>query len=397
MISDNIFDFVEKHLLDDPGILRLRYSDNDNRNQIFFAIDQVECRSRFSKKLPSFLANPKFVFPTVLSGEQATHEEVAQFHATLISPGDKKILDMTSGLGIDSMTIAQNHNVDITSIDIDSCKTETLKHNCQVLKIKNLQPICADSLKFLERCQADSYDLIFVDPARRSDSGSRVFGFTDSRPDIISNWDRITHCASRILIKASPMVDINRAIHEIPNVRSIYIVSRRGECKELLIESQRDYSSEVKINVVEIGNGEIRRFEFDLKTSQLPVYVADTEGFEGKYLCIPDAGIMKSAAWGELTAKIGGLRKLAVNTHLFVADTKPDNFPGRVLIIGGTVSGKELKKFKGKKINVIARNYPLTANQLTKKLGVTEGGDTYIIGCKVYSKEKPIILSCQLV
>ena len=41
---------------------------------------------------------------------------------------------------------------------------------------------------------------------------------------------------------------------------------------------------------------------------------------------------------------------------------------------------------KGEQANVLVRNYPLTPEQLKKKLHLRDGGTAYVIGCRVAGK-----------
>ena len=98
----------------------------------------------------------------------------------------------------------------------------------------------------------------------------------------------------------------------------------------------------------------------------------------GKWLYEPSAAILKAGAY-KLIAQRFGLHKLDVNTHLYASDTLIEHFPGRVWKINGEWT-------KGDKANVLCRNYPLTPEQLKKKYRLKDGGDRYLIGCRVNGK-----------
>jgi len=105
-------------------------------------------------------------------------------------------------------------------------------------------------------------------------------------------------------------------------------------------------------------------------------------GPAGLFLYEPNAAILKAGAY-KLVALHFGLHKLDVNTHLYVSDTLVSDFPGRVWQI------KEHIKQNTSNIthaNVLVRNYPLTPEQLKKKLHLRDGGTAYIIGCRVAGK-----------
>ena len=97
----------------------------------------------------------------------------------------------------------------------------------------------------------------------------------------------------------------------------------------------------------------------------------------GKWLYEPNAAILKAGAY-KLVAQRFGLHKLDVNTHLYSSDSLVENFPGRVW--------KVVEKQDLKQANVLCRNYPLTPEQLKKKLHLKDGGTAYVIGCRVAGK-----------
>ena len=101
------------------------------------------------------------------------------------------------------------------------------------------------------------------------------------------------------------------------------------------------------------------------------------------YLYEPNAAMMKLAPWAELQNRYPDLIKLAPSSHLFISETRHDDFPGRVLLVEGLVSNKDKKRLKGERLNVVVRNYPLTAADLRKKLGLIEGKDRFLYGTKI--------------
>ena len=107
----------------------------------------------------------------------------------------------------------------------------------------------------------------------------------------------------------------------------------------------------------------------------------------GKWFYEPNAAILKSGAY-KLVAQRFGLTKLDVNTHLYVSDTLVENFPGRVWKIANSQEPKAKSQ-----ANVLVRNYPLTAEQLKKKLHLRDGGERFIIGCRVNGK--PVLFEAE--
>lgn len=96
-------DWITAHSGDDTARLRLRHAGDPG---MAHAIMQIECRRKAARKLHDTLRNDGFVFPTALSAEQCTSDNIAAYHASLIAPGET-VLDMTAGLGIDAFHMAR--------------------------------------------------------------------------------------------------------------------------------------------------------------------------------------------------------------------------------------------------------------------------------------------------
>ncbi|MCM1152784.1 MAG: class I SAM-dependent methyltransferase [Muribaculum sp.] len=409
--DDSFFSFVKDNVYSDTQSLRLKYGGHPDRDQIFFAIDQIEGRRKFRSKLSSFFANDRFLLPSMLSGEQASHQAVAAYNASLIRKEDR-VVDLTAGLGMDSLSLAEVAR-NVCSIEIDEFKADILRFNAQLLKKENLTVINDDCIKFLEKSDK-TFDTAFIDPARRGAAGNRVYSLSDSTPDILERWQLLCSKTRRLLIKASPMIDIHDTLQCLSGVRSIHVVCVKGECKELLIDCHLHPSDshleEVEINIVDLPeeyhpvlNGNILSgFSYILhspveepeRPQALP-YCDTNEDMSGKLLLTPNAGMMKAGGWNELAAAFPSIVKFSPNTHLFATETFPADFPGKAYVIEKELNSKELKKLKGKKMNVVCRNFTLSAPQLASKVGVTDGGEQYLVGCRIGKEERPKTFLCR--
>ena len=101
----------------------------------------------------------------------------------------------------------------------------------------------------------------------------------------------------------------------------------------------------------------------------------------GSFLLLPSASIMKAGCFAELERAFG-LRQLAPNSHLFLSDVPMEGFPGRTfrLLAVSSFNKKELRKaLVGiDKANLAVRNFPMTVEELRRKLKLKDGGDHYI-------------------
>lgn len=389
------FDFIASHCGQDIGWLRLKFP---QRN---FEIDQIECRRRFGNKLATLLSHREFMFPTILAGEQSSHEEVARFNSSLVGHPQVAI-DLTSGLGVDTMYLAEVSD-EVVAIDIDEIKTECLRHNAAVTGKTNINAVNSDCISFLQARKDDNaalVDLIFVDPARRGDGGQRLYSMQDTIPNIIENWDLLKANAKIIMVKASPMLDVSAVMSEVPDLKAVYVVCYKGECKEVLTISGT-YIDE-GLFAVDINDKGVSKQKFAMRPlsdeKSLSLSQGNPELNELKqdtYIYEPNAAIMKIGRWGELTEMYPGIKKLSTDCHLFHSATLIQDFPGKILKILSIPDKKALKQLKKQRMNVISRNHPLPANKIEEKYSIKSGGNRYLIGCRL--KEMPIYLICERV
>ena len=337
-------------------------------------LQQVEGRERTAEKLPTFASIPDYWYPVRLSCEQCSSELAARYKASLVS-GDT-MADLTGGHGVDTYFISEQFtHTDYVEQNEELCRIATHNFANKPIAIHN-----TSAEEFLT--SAGQYDLIFLDPARRDSHGGKVFRLEDCTPNVVELLPSLLSHGKRLMIKLSPMLDLTQAIHALSAVTwDIYVVAIKNEVKELLLLSN--------------GSGQITAIDLD-KKDQAFVFTREEEsnsaavlqakpvlqcngltGEAGLFLYEPSAAILKAGAY-KLIAERFGLIKLDVNTHLYSSETLIDNFPGRVWRI--------TEKQDLKQANVLCRNYPLTPDQLKKKLHLRDGGTAFVIGCRVAGK-----------
>lgn len=394
IINEELFEFIEKYRSSDPASVLFSFHGKELPFSLPFAITQLEARKKTHTKIPSFLVNDKFLFPDALAAEQATDERVARFHASLVGTG-KRILDLTAGLGIDSMAMAQNGN-DVTVCEIVPDKAQMLVHNSKVLHLPSFKVYNLACEEFLESNQ-DNYDIVYIDPARRDADNRRTYSLEDCVPDVLKLLPQILEKAPIVMIKVSPVLDITKLINDVPQLEMIFAVCVKGECKELLLQISKD-STFKGYRVVDLDdNGIMTDIKFSAEEFQeidgkiVNENEASEETLEGKYLYEPNAGVMKLPKKSVLSNKFDGLAQVSRNTPLFISDRHYSDFPGRVLRIEKVISKSEFKQLKGERYNVVSRNYPIGADELRKKLKVKEGKDKFIYAFRFGRDEKPIL------
>lgn len=391
-LTDNMIAWIDAHRNDDVSRLRLRYHNSGDRD-IAFAILQIECRRKTHKKLYSTLSNPRFIFPTLLSSEQCTSDDLAKFHASLIDNGEH-VLDMTCGLGIDSFHIARKAAT-VTSIEINPDVADAAILNSRTLSLDNVTVINGNSIDYINNSNKH-YDTIFIDPARRGSHGERLYALSDCEPDVTAIIGKLASKCDRFIIKASPMLDITKSISEIRHVTDIYSIGTRQECKELVIVADFTHPTDISPtrHAVTISESRIISLDYsdDDELNATPSY---TSPIEGHYLYEPFPAVMKSAPFRLLSEKYG-IGKLHPNTHLYTSPEYIPDFPGDIFLIDCIIpfSSKDIKHIAREypHINVAARNFILSADELRKRLKVKDGGEKKLLGTTATSNNRLLLI-----
>jgi precorrin-6B methylase 2 len=362
---------VESHLADDPAQLALRLK--GDRRQVQLVCQQVKYLQRIKNKLPTYHASRCLLPP--LACEQCSSEAAAA--AKTRSGG--RCIDLTCGRGVDSYYFSRTF-AEVIAVEREPVLAQTARHNFELLGVRNITVENAPAEEFLARYTGPPADLIYVDPARRS-GGERVFRLEECSPDVLEMMPLLLEKGKRVLLKLSPLFDIGEALRLFAgHAAELEIVSAGGEVKELLVELTAGPVEPVI--VVRTSDGQ--RFRFtpaDISAGAGPV--ADTVG--ASFLLIPDAAFYKGRLVGALLAgydRDGAMGLSGPNGFVF-ADRVPEGFPGRVYRILDTevYRPKNLKKTlkeQGRShINVLRRNFPQRTEEITRALGVREGGNAW--------------------
>ena len=229
---------------------------------------------------------------------------------------------------------------------------------------------------------AASHTLIYLDPARRSQSGGKVFRIEDCEPNVIELLPTLRAYAERIMIKFSPMLDITAALRALGTDWDTHVVAVNNEVKEVLF-----FTGIGAMHAVNIRATHTDRFVFnDEDEKNAPMQMAfDLQ----QYIYEPNAAIIKAGAF-RLVGERYQLRKLDTHTHLYTSDTLLPDFPGRVWELEEIIS-KHSQLDTRHKYAILTRNYPLSPDQVRKKYKLKDGDDRYIIGVRHQGKARLIL------
>lgn len=386
--------FVAQHLSDNLDRLLLsahRYPGID----MPYAVDQIEARRRLRTKLPEWYALDDIVMGGRIPAEQCSSEQTARYKRSIVPVEARSICDLTGGMGVDLWYMSEGLDRAVYT-ERQPHLVEATRHNYQVLSEAYLIDNPESRVPVFDFREGDGrslplpeVDVFYLDPARRAESGSRVYAIDDCEPNIIEWQDELLQSAPAVIVKVSPMVDIADILRRVHGVSDIYVVGVRNECKEVLIRMQHerlgDSSSPVMCHCIDFLSTSTIAFDFVWgKSADLPLLLAD-QGVE-MYLYEPDVTLMKAQAFKELVTRFD-LRQLDVDTHLFTSSALIEDFPGRSFHVDAQMpfSSALLKKLRRDipQANVAVRNFPLSADALRQKAGIRDGGEVYLFGAQV--------------
>jgi len=363
--------YISSHLHTDVHQLAMAKSPFEHLSSRELAV-QISSKKKAEKKLPTWFTAAQIYYPEPLSIEQTSSETTATYKASLIDGGT--LIDLTGGFGVDSYYFSKKAEK-VVHCEINTELSEITAHNLKTLGADHIQCIAGDGLAYLET-YSGHFNTIYIDPARRSQSG-KVFMLKDCTPNVIENMDLLLSKSDQVIIKTSPLLDITAGIKELQFVTEVHIVSTRNECKELLFILKRHQDTPIKI-ICSAINESIKQFSTELYQEAEVVF---TEGQLKEYIYEPDAALLKSGAFS-LIGKTYGLEKLQEQTQLYTSDQFKKEFPGRIFKITEILTAADLKKEKELRGNIIVRNYPDKAENLSKKYKIKPADDQFLIFTK---------------
>jgi len=381
----DVQDFIIHHEGEDERQFVLRHKEVFGLPAAWIA-QQLVGRRKAKAKLATWYQTKGIIYPPTLNLEQSSSQATALFKSKIVETILDEIrvaVDLTGGLGVDSFYLSKNFN-SFHYIEPDKELFEITRHNHEVLKAANIIHHNTDAEQFMDQTAID-FDLVFIDPSRRDNKSRKIIRLADCLPDVTQLQKTILSRSRFLLVKTSPLLDIQQGLRELDHVKKVYVVSVDNECKELLYLADKNYVGEVSIEAVDLfSDGEIRStISFTLEAEKNSLVIL---GEPQKYLYEPNASILKAGAFKLIVEKFK-LQKLSVNTHLYTSERLLENFPGRIFQID--VLNPEVKQLHdllpNSQINIVTRNYPLKPEELKKKLKLRDGGDKYLIG---FSSEK---------
>ena len=366
MINKQTWEFIHQHTADDVRKLALQGT-NEADIDLPMALQQIAGRQTALKKLPSWAAIDDILYPPHLNMEQCSSEQTARYKAQLAGNGDTYV-DLTGGLGVDFYWMSQ-HFKQRYYIEQNAELCMLAEHNFHTLGLA-CSVCCCTAATFLP--DMPHADVIFLDPARRNEHGGRTYDIRDCTPNVLELLSLLMKKADKVILKLSPMFDWRKAVDDLQHVTEVHIVSVDNECKELLLVLEPVAKP---LRLVCVNNDQ--RFEVPPTLSQQPSAITP----QPSYLYEPNASIMKAGCFTALLQHYP-VQQVSANSHLFLSSVEIEDFPGRrfqICAISSTNKQSLKETLAGiDRANITVRNFPMSVEQLRKKLHLKDGGDTYI-------------------
>lgn len=428
------------------------------------AINTIEGRRRLRKKLPEWVACTWLVYPSSLCAEQCSSSDTARYKASIVQRifneyvgtvasmvGDPcrttgsatenkmvtepaevtigtrktgRIADLTGGLGVDSWAFSEVADKVLYN-EMNPALAAAARHNFKALGVTNIfiknSEATSDSLKDIFGDFRP--DVIFLDPARRDSAGKKVFLLEDCSPDVLKILPELFGISRFVLLKLSPMADITMAVERLDRtyeeylektsgkgwngqwVREVHVVASGGECKELLILLDREWSEGYSLTCREDGK------TLTFKPEEIAKAKANyPDSTFARIIFEPGKSLTKAGVFNAICERFG-LVKLARFTHLYTISeplsdseleqrTAPLKDFGKVFYVKEILPlNKSSMKDVGKRYphsEVSAKNIPMSSDELRTRLKVKSGDDAHIFGVRIetpYNEDNYLIVT----
>ena len=377
LFDPDIRRLIDVHVEEDPSAFALKYHGTVNM-PVRAVAEQIACRRKAAKKLPKLVCYD--LLYTTLSLEQASGEKTARYKSTLDGMAGKRMLDMTGGLGIDSIFFADRFE-EVVYVERDEVLATMAVHNFRELGIGNIRVISGDSVELLEASADDSFDLIYLDPARR-EKGRRSVALDAAQPNVVMLHDLLLQKAGKVCVKASPALEISSLHETLPSLSRVIVISVDRECKEIVLICERDKKQDISgvaVAAVCLQQG-------------VETVVAGQEGaaerngvtFDiGEYFYEPDPAIIKARLTDVLAQKH---QMLYINPRVdyLTSDREIVSFPGRMFRVKEFLaySPKTFRRFlKNARIaaaSIQRRDFPLSPEEIRRKFRLGESDQLFL-------------------
>lgn len=327
---------------------------------------QVKYLARARTKLPDYYA-ARCILPP-LAFEQAS----SQVCAARKNCSGKRVLDLTCGLGVDSLHLSKRFD-EVVTLERNPVLAAVAAENFRRLGAGNIRVVNASAEEFLAR-NRERFDWIYADPDRRAADGRKQVRLEACSPDMVGLMPEIRRTADACCIKNSPLFDVDETFRLFGPCRT-EAVSWHDECKEVVVYAD---GTGPLLTAVAIGQG-----EFSARPGQTPPPPAHPFAPDGyRWLFLPDVALQKT----RLTqAHLAGRADCWSPNGYGFARERCEGLLGRWFEIERIepYDPRALKRaFSGRKMTLFKQEFPIPVAEIRRRTGIREGGD----GCMAFTK-----------
>ncbi len=365
---------IEQYINVDPVEVALKTRNSELASHIKYL-------QRAKHKLPSWYAARCIISKQLF--EQSSSQAVADAKFSGLS--GERALDLTCGLGVDSSVLSA-HFKEVTSIEIDADKVTTASYNFKRLGISNISIENCSAEEFCASAEKSpiKYDFVYLDPSRIKD-GQRVFSIEDCSPNFNAILPALLKIASRIVVKLSPLFDIEELYRLYSSYHiDIAVISSGNECKELLLGITPSLASNVgnvAVNHIIIDSNGVRSCVLSKSQKQLKLSDANLQLYS--HLVIPNVAFYKSRLLNEYI-DYAGIDGDFFN-YIFTRSKPVESIEGQLfkidrwMLYNSKNLRTTLKEMKIKSAQILIKDFPHTLEELRKTLKLKAGNDARLI------------------
>ncbi len=317
-------------------------------------------QARLRRKAQGKFAQADHLFFTDEALQQATGPACAEYRAHSFRRY-ARVADLGCGIGGDTLALARvvPH---VVAVELDPVRARLAAANVAVAGLTDrVDIVCGDWTRMVLDVEA-----AFVDPARRTVQGRRVFRLADMTPSIVDVLELVARLPD-VAVKVAPGVDHA----EIPAQARLAFISERGNMKEAAL-----YFGELRPaaprQAVLLPGPHI--LEGGPDAPEAPVREPDT------FLYEPDPAVLRASLVTDLAARIGAAQLDATIAYLTSATSIETPFARRWQVVRhGRFNLKELNRWL-RELNVghvviKKRGSPIDPDSFQRRLKLMPGGE----------------------
>lgn len=369
----------------DPLLFRKKHGNSEEVEEV---VKILHLYHKAQKKLPEWVNCGAALTPK--SYEQASSWQTADFKSQLVS--GNRLLNLSGGLGVDDVAFSRTFK-EVISVDPDREVHELASYNMVKMGVKNVKRCLCTAEEALERFPG-FFDLVYVDPDRRSRNSNRAFLPGDCSPDVIIMQHRLLARCRVLLIKLSPLFDVTEATRVFHHLQRVVVVSVHNEVKEVLTVQEAGFTGEPVIECADITpQGDV--ISLKPESGNMP---APASCGKAAYLYESGPAVVK-AGMVAFQSLAMGLEQIG-QSPFHISEKEVSRFLGKGYKIYWWMPVKwaEIKRKllseKIDRVQVTSRDFPMKPMDIYKKLNAREGGERQLIFTKD-NQGKTLVYACE--